>query len=159
GGLAGVLLLIALRPVFAQPLFQSDNYRDKTVPVGVGVVLPMAVLAVGAAWAIAAVGGDVAFATWPAAVVAAAGFRPLGLLDDLAGRGEARGFRGHVAALAHGRLTTGGVKLAGGAAVALVACAPFETSALRLILDAALVALAANLANLFDRAPGRVIKV
>ena len=69
-----------------------------------------------------------------------------------------RGFRGHVGALVSGRVTTGVVKLVGGAALALVVVAPLSRSAGRLVLDAALVALAANLGNLLDRAPGRVIK-
>ena len=71
----------------------------------------------------------------------------------------ASGFRGHLRALAHGRLTSGMIKLLGGAAVALVlAAAPGFVTWQRLFADAVLIALAANLANLLDRAPGRVIK-
>jgi hypothetical protein len=52
------------------------------------------------------------------------------------------------------------VKLAGGALVAVVVVAPVSpTSFGWLVVDAAVVALAANAANLFDRAPGRSIKV
>jgi UDP-N-acetylmuramyl pentapeptide phosphotransferase/UDP-N-acetylglucosamine-1-phosphate transferase len=103
-------------------------------------------------------------------LVAATGFALMGLLDDLAGGGHPRGFRGHVAALSQGRLTSGGVKLVGGAAVALVTAALAEARTGRasthgaghgvaaLLADAALVALAANLANLLDRAPGRTLK-
>ena len=50
---------------------------------------------------------------------AAFGFGLLGFLDDVLG-GEDRGFKGHLRALAHGRLTTGMLKLIGGAAIALV---------------------------------------
>ncbi len=47
-----------------------------------------------------------------------------------------------------------------GPAVAVVAVQPLSEGSLgRLLLDAAVVALAANTANLFDRAPGRVTKV
>ncbi|HVM40960.1 MAG TPA: hypothetical protein VM618_09320, partial [Acidimicrobiia bacterium] len=57
-------------------------------------------------------------------------------------------------------LTTGGLKLAGGGLLALALAAPTADGDLRrLLVDGALIALAANLANLFDRAPGRVIKV
>ncbi len=56
-------------------------------------------------------------------------------------------------------MTTGALKLIGGGVLALVVVAPFEVeSPGRLLADAALVALCANLANLFDRAPGRTIK-
>ena len=62
-------------------------------------------------------------------------------------------------ALAHGRITTGFLKLFGGAAVAVVLVAtPGFASGRRLIVDAVLIALAANLGNLLDRAPGRTIK-
>src|SRR5439155_26740483 len=48
----------------------------------------------------------------------------------------------------------------GGVAVALVAVGPAAgRSGGRLVADAALVALSANLGNLLDRAPGRTIKV
>jgi len=56
-------------------------------------------------------------------------------------------------------LTTGFVKLCGGAGVAVVLVAtPGFASGRRLMIDAVLVALAANLGNLLDRRPGRVIK-
>jgi len=72
----------------------------------------------------------------------------------------ARGFRGHIGALARGRPTTGALKLLGGGLLALVVVAPTSgESPGRLVADAALVALSANLANLFDRAPGRTVKV
>jgi len=52
------------------------------------------------------------------------------------------------------------VKLIGGGALALVlASAPGPESRLRLLTDAALIAFAANLGNLLDRAPGRTLKV
>jgi hypothetical protein len=94
------------------------------------------------------------------AVLAVLGFGLLGLLDDLGGVGQSGGFRGHLRSLAHGQLTTGGLKLFGGAALAIVVVAAGTEgrSTGRLIADAALVALSANLANLFDRAPGRVLK-
>jgi hypothetical protein len=87
-------------------------------------------------------------------------FGLLGLVDDLVGSGHARGFRGHLAELSHGRLTTGGLKLLGGAATAAVIAAARNPHSLgRLLVDAALIALSANLANQLDRRPGRVIKV
>ena len=48
------------------------------------------------------------------------GFGFLGLVDDLAAVGEDRGFHGHLGALREGRVTTGMLKLVGGAAVAIV---------------------------------------
>ena len=86
-------------------------------------------------------------------------FGLLGLIDDLLGDGTTRGFRGHVRALLHGEITTGFLKLFGGAAVAVVLVAtPGFATGRRILVDAVLIALAANLGNLLDRAPGRTLK-
>src|SRR5262245_49923476 len=97
----------------------------------------------------------------PLVLFACIGFGLLGFVDDLLGTEEDRGFRGHLRALARGRLTTGAMKIIGGAAVAfvLVALSGDLVSGKRVVADAVLIALAANLGNLLDRAPGRVIKV
>ncbi|MDP8936180.1 MAG: hypothetical protein M3O23_00230 [Actinomycetota bacterium] len=163
GFLAGRLAWLSARPLFAAAALARPNYRGHVVPTAAGLVLPVAVLLVEGGRAVVAAfgdGGDELDAPRAPVVVAAAGFALLGLVDDVAGSTTDRGFGGHLRALAHGRLTTGGLKLVGGAALALVVAAPVASgSPGRLLADAALVALAANLGNLFDRAPGRAIKV
>jgi UDP-N-acetylmuramyl pentapeptide phosphotransferase/UDP-N-acetylglucosamine-1-phosphate transferase len=154
----------ALTPAFAAPVFTRENFRQRSLPTAVGVVVALVVVAGAAVVAVAeslgwdpdaAVTGGLA-----SAVPVAVGFALLGLLDDLGGEGQSGGFRGHLGELAHGRLTTGGTKLFGGAALGVVAAAPFADGDFgRLVADGALIALAANLANLFDRRPGRVVKV
>lgn len=163
GFLAARLVWLLARPLFNQQVFARPNYRGYTLPTAAGAVLPVAVILVEAGRAVAgALGvGDTVGLDGPRAftLLAALGFGLLGLVDDLAGDSEHRGFRGHVIALSTGRVTTGLFKLIGGAAVALVAVAPIVgDSGGRLLADAALVALAANLGNLFDRAPGRTLK-
>lgn len=164
GLLAGRLLWLLLRPTFAgQPALLRPNHRGRPVVTAVGVVLPMTLLVVEGGRAVAATVG-IGAAGGPAAarvavLVAALGFGLVGAFDDLVGTGDRRGFRGHLGALASGRLTTGAAKLLVGGAVALVAVAPAAGgSTARLLADAALVALSANLANLLDRAPGRATK-
>jgi UDP-N-acetylmuramyl pentapeptide phosphotransferase/UDP-N-acetylglucosamine-1-phosphate transferase len=162
GAVAALALWAALRPTFASPVLLRRNWRDRDVPTAAGVVLVLAVVAVEAARVVIdgrlGVGdGGVRLAV----VITVVGLGLLGTVDDLLGDASSRGFRGHLGALREGRLTTGLVKLAGGAAVAVVACAVVHPSAGRgqLLADGAVVALAANLGNLFDRAPGRVIKI
>lgn len=164
GLLSGRLLWVLLRPTFAaQPALVRENHRGRPVVTGAGVVLPMALALVEAGRLVAASAGvgDRAGSTGRLAVmVAATGLGLVGAFDDLAGGGDRRGFRGHLGALAGGRLTTGAAKLLVGAAVAVVAVGPMSGGGTaRLVADAALVALAANLANLLDRAPGRTTKV
>jgi UDP-GlcNAc:undecaprenyl-phosphate/decaprenyl-phosphate GlcNAc-1-phosphate transferase len=161
----GLLAWRAARPVFGSDLFARENFRGRMVPVGAGVLLAVAAIAAEAVFAVAgSIGVDQAVETAPARLVvllAAVGFGLLGLLDDLAGTGEDKGFAGHMRAMGRGRLTTGGIKLLGGGALSLALAAAVHPSAGlgRLAVDGLLVALAANLGNLFDRAPGRVAKV
>jgi UDP-N-acetylmuramyl pentapeptide phosphotransferase/UDP-N-acetylglucosamine-1-phosphate transferase len=161
---AAAVLWRAMAPILGEPIFQRVNYRDRPLPTAAGLVLVVGVVLVEAAVTVVdAVGLDVdpdALAPRRLVVLAVLGFGLLGLLDDLGGVGQSGGFRGHLRALAGGRLTTGGLKLFGGAAlsVVVVAAGTAGRSTGRLIADAALVALSANLANLLDRAPGRVLK-
>jgi UDP-N-acetylmuramyl pentapeptide phosphotransferase/UDP-N-acetylglucosamine-1-phosphate transferase len=151
-----------LAHVFAAPLFQRTNVRGADVPVGVGIVLPVVLLGAGAVLVLvdAAEALRVPQGALAVSVLAAAGFGLLGLFDDLAGDRSAQGFRGHLLALRSRQLTTGAVKLFGGGALAVLVAAPTARERFWvLVADAALIALAANLANLFDRAPGRLAKV
>jgi UDP-GlcNAc:undecaprenyl-phosphate/decaprenyl-phosphate GlcNAc-1-phosphate transferase len=164
GFVAARLLWLLLAPVLAHPAFHRLNYRHRVVSTAAGIVLALAAV-IGEAVRLAAGAGGIGdrSSTGPrlAVIIGVAGFAFLGLIDDIAASGGARGLRGHVGALIdEGRLTTGGLKLTAGGAVAAVAIAPFaHHSFLPFVVDAALVALTANLANLFDRAPGRAIKV
>lgn len=163
GFLAGRLLLALLGPLLENPFLQRENHRGLVVPTSGGIVVPLAVVLVEAGRAVAgAAGVGRPAGITPAralVVLAAASFAILGLVDDLVGSGHARGFRGHLVELARGHLTTGGLKLLGGAATGLVLAGPVDGRAPgRLVADAALIALSANLANQLDRRPGRVLK-
>jgi UDP-N-acetylmuramyl pentapeptide phosphotransferase/UDP-N-acetylglucosamine-1-phosphate transferase len=131
------------------------------VPIGGGAVLVLTVVVVAAFDRVAdAIRSEPTPAVIsPPLLLTVLGFGMLGLVDDLLETGDVKGFRGHIAALGQGRLTTGAVKLVGGGLVALVVAPPQpEDRLLWLAIDAAVIALSANLANLLDRAPGRVTK-
>lgn len=162
GLVTGAALRLLLRPLFASPLLARENYRGRTVATAAGIVVPVAAVLVEAGRAVAASfdAGHQLTELRALPLIAALGFGLLGLADDLVGSGHARGFRGHLVELAHGRLTTGGLKLLGGAAVAVVIAGVRDPHSVgRLLADAALIALAANLANQLDRRPGRATKV
>ncbi len=164
-GLAVALGLWAMTSsAFAIPVFARENFRGRQLPTAVGVLVALVALGVDAVTAVVVAAGaepDAAAVDGLRLVtVAALGFALLGLLDDLGGVGESGGFRGHLRSLASGRLTTGAIKLFGGAAVGVVVVSVREPDSVgRVLADGALVALAANLGNLFDRAPGRTTKV
>jgi UDP-GlcNAc:undecaprenyl-phosphate/decaprenyl-phosphate GlcNAc-1-phosphate transferase len=145
------------------------NYRQRVVVAGLGLLLPLGLLAWVAPLALAARLDpwrasriDLLAPSGLAVIVAGLAFLVLGLVDDLMEDAGSRGFRGHLRALAGGRLTGGGIKLLGGALAALVVASlamPEGRHALLLPLGAVLVASTANLANLLDLRPGRCTKV
>lgn len=163
------------------------NYRGRAVAPGLGAVWAVWVACVALAasvWSIVASltpAADVPEA-WAALQLSpfalAAAVVPLvlpiavfafGLLDDVFGDAAAKGFRGHLRALREGRLTTGALKLFGIGFLALwsaphraVSGVPAgQTAAWGVaawLLGAAVIALAANFANLTDLRPGRALK-
>jgi UDP-N-acetylmuramyl pentapeptide phosphotransferase/UDP-N-acetylglucosamine-1-phosphate transferase len=165
GVLAARFVVMAGRDILDAPSLRRRNYRDRIVPTAAGIFAVLAVLGVEAGRSTLGafgVGDEPGYdLARPLVLFACVGFALLGLVDDLLGTEAERGFRGHLRALASGRLTTGLCKVIGGAAIALVlvGTAGNLVSGKRLLADAVLIALAANLVNLFDRAPGRAIKV
>ena len=103
-----------------------------------------------------------------AGALAVVGGGVFGLVDDLsedAGRAR-KGLRGHLGALAHGELTTGGLKVLGigatsmlAAAIAIPRGAGSRTGWVTdVVSSGALIAGTANLLNLLDLRPGRALK-
>ena len=167
-GAAGTTVAAAVlesSPPGGRERWERTNYAGRAVSL-----LGGAAVGAGAALASLATTATVpgaARAAVAGAVAAGAG-AAMGLVDDL---GEdtaepAKGLRGHLGALARGRVTTGALKIAGIGAGALVASALVTprrgapaVSAAETLAGAALVAATANLHNLFDLRPGRTLKV
>ncbi len=98
-----------------------------------------------------------------------------GIIDDVWGGKDAKGFRGHVGSLAAGEMTTGGLKLLGIGLTAFIASVytslseglgatrmegtPVFAIAVTTLLGTLVIALSANTVNLADLRPGRALKV
>jgi UDP-GlcNAc:undecaprenyl-phosphate GlcNAc-1-phosphate transferase len=146
--LGAVTAQVALRVLDRQPpggtaRWRRANYRGTPVSLLAGPALAIATSLVGPGLpgAVASIGAGLA-----------------GAYDDLhADAGGAKGFHGHLGALRRGRLTAGGVKLAGISTTSLLAA-----SCLRprrdVLLTGAVIAGSANLVNLLDLRPGRALK-
>jgi UDP-GlcNAc:undecaprenyl-phosphate/decaprenyl-phosphate GlcNAc-1-phosphate transferase len=120
------------------------NYRGRHVIFPLGLLL------------LAAAGIGLAFepTRW---LVFLCGVGCLGLIDDLVDA-QPRGWRGHVAAVRRGELSTGALKAAGTLGLAAWAAAGNGATGLALVSEALVLALAAHLGNLLDTRPGRAEK-
>ena len=94
-----------------------------------------------------------------ALAAAGAGAGAFGCYDDLAGRADRRGFRGHLGALTRGELTSGAIKVGGIGCAAAIAAGALGGKPGDRAVNTALIAGGANLVNLFDLRPGRAVKV
>jgi UDP-GlcNAc:undecaprenyl-phosphate/decaprenyl-phosphate GlcNAc-1-phosphate transferase len=168
GFLGTRLAWLLLSELFRAPVLQRTNYRKRQIATAGGLCVIVSVLLIeGLRVLLHTVGwGSPLSASRLLTVVAVLGFGFVGFIDDVVAVGNDRGFRGHLRALSRGSLTTGGLKLFGGALVGLVTSSAVHefvgvgsTSDVQVVADALLLALGANLGNLFDRAPARTTKV
>ncbi len=136
--------------------FVRPNFRGDEIPVGAGLVFFLSALAV----------YTVAFIFLPdyfqykifSLLLALACFTLLGLIDDVWGSRSVTGIKGHLLSLCRGRLTTGGLKAAGGGVVGLLLAASAGDWTM-IPLNALIIALSVNSINLMDLRPGRAGKV
>lgn len=173
---AGMLLAASVARWRLKPL-TVENYRGRQVKIAGGmvivlgfIVVQLIALGVGARVPARAPGSAGLVGDWAAVLgslnrthvgllVLVLGFFCLGLLDDLAGDRDNKGFAGHVKALLKGKITTGSLKAFGGAALAFAVATWWEGSLPSGLLGGAVIALSANLVNLLDLRPGRALKV
>ena len=155
---------------------KTTNYAGRTVWSTLGFIW--------LGWAVL-----MAFMDWWGLALATSAVFALGLLDDLFGSGESKGFKGHLKALSKGKLTTGGIKLFGISLVSFLyawVASPaliheIENQSLLLsggipfahgssvwwavisggiaLVTGAAIALTSNFFNLLDLRPGRAAKV
>src|SRR6476661_10583343 len=158
GVVAGTVAATALRLLRQRPPGGVPRWA-RTSHAGASVTLLE-----GPAYAAGAATGAVLLGAGPGPVVAAAAAAGLGALDDLAGDSSSKGLRGHLSALARGEVTTGAVKIAGLGLTGLLAAAAIDRRGedrpglLATLVGGAVVAGAANVANLLDLRPGRALK-
>lgn len=160
---AAVAALVASRllaAVTGQRVLSARNHRGLSLPVGSGIAILGGSTA---GWGTLSALGSLASlpevsGALSGFVLVALGFGFIGLYDDLAGSSAERGWRAHIRALLNGRATPGALKLVGGMSIALVAV-PSTDGFVWGLARAALIALSANLLNMFDLRPGRASKV
>jgi hypothetical protein len=148
------------RPPGGRTRWTRTNHRGEPVSMLAGPAVALGLVAGSVVG-----GGDARVRS--ATTIATAGAGAFGVVDDLAEDTTTRtkGLKGHLGALTRGEVTTGGLKVLGIGASALLA-AGVGTSrrgsalghATDVVVNGALIAGAANLLNLLDLRPGRALK-
>lgn len=160
-----IFLLPYLNNLFMESNLLKPNYRSEKIPAAAGLIFVMILpftMGLGLLMAI----NSFMSAHTVLFLTVTLGMGLAGLLDDCLGNHQAKGFKGHLKAFFKERkLTTGVLKAFFGGIIALV----FSIANVRLngfghypwmiVIDFFLVALSANILNLFDLRPGRAGKV
>jgi UDP-N-acetylmuramyl pentapeptide phosphotransferase/UDP-N-acetylglucosamine-1-phosphate transferase len=150
-----------LRSVARQPLLRRRNYRGEEVIGSAGLAIVGASLL---GWLLLGWRGELRWQENALLMATAFWFSVLGLMDDIAGETQVKGWRGHFSTLLkERRLTMGMVKAIGGGVGALILSAwvmgvlgQFRWE--RWLLGAMVIALSANALNLLDVRPSRALK-
>jgi UDP-N-acetylmuramyl pentapeptide phosphotransferase/UDP-N-acetylglucosamine-1-phosphate transferase len=150
-----------LRNLARQPLLRRRNYRGEEVIGSAGLAIVGASLL---GWLLLGWRGELRWQESALLMATAFWFSVLGLMDDIAGETQVKGWRGHFSTLLkERRLTMGMVKVIGGGVGALILSAwvmgvlgQFQWE--RWLLGAIVIALSANALNLLDVRPSRALK-
>lgn len=156
-----VLTRLTLRSVARQPLLRRRNYRGEEVIGSAGLAIVGASLP---GWLLLSWKAELRWQESVLLGVTALWFSVLGLMDDIAGETQVKGWRGHFRALVkERRLTMGMVKAIGGgfcalllSAVAMSVLGQFRWE--RWLTSTMVIALGANALNLLDVRPSRALK-
>jgi UDP-N-acetylmuramyl pentapeptide phosphotransferase/UDP-N-acetylglucosamine-1-phosphate transferase len=150
-----------LRNLARQPLLRRRNYRGEEVIGSAGLAIVGASLL---GWLLLGWREELRWQESALLMATAFWFSVLGLMDDIAGETQVKGWRGHFSTLLkERRLTMGMVKAIGGGVGALILSAwamgvlgQFQWE--RWLLGAMVIALSANALNLLDVRPSRALK-
>lgn len=152
GAAISLVLSLGLTRLWTIGSLTRDNYAGRPVPAVLGLAFVAASVA-----AAMVVGGPPATAAEAALWGSVAALLAVGILDDRAGSGP-RGIAGHLRSLAHGRPTTGVLKLVVGAGAAAAVAVASGASPGRVVAGFLLMATSVNLFNALDVVPGRSLK-
>ena len=134
----------------------SSNYRNEDIPICMGLLF-MFVQSISISIILLLIQDNVKYIISYLFAFTLIGLT--GLLDDLIGDKNVKGFKGHIKSFFKGNLTTGGIKAGIGFFVALFIAVIISKNLIEIIVNTLIIALFTNLTNLFDLRPGRSIKV
>ncbi|WIV10981.1 glycosyltransferase [Proteiniborus sp. MB09-C3] len=157
--ISGILSFIAI-PLIYGLLINNNckalNYRKEQIPVGMGLVFILTQSFVVFIYVLYKNIKDVFVFSY---IISILMIGLIGIIDDIIGEKEVKGFKGHISSLIKLRLTTGGLKLIVGGMASLLVSLTISTNIIDIIINGLIIGLFTNLINLFDLRPGRASKV
>lgn len=158
--LISLILSYIAAPMIMDMLYRSNtvslNYNKEEIPLGMGILFVLIqVISMGFFMILNWVDLNVVMTYLMAFVLMGL----VGLLDDLVGEKDIKGFKGHIKAFFKGIMTTGLLKAGMGFFIALFISIIFSKNILDIVINTLVISLFTNLINLFDLRPGRSIKV
>jgi UDP-N-acetylmuramyl pentapeptide phosphotransferase/UDP-N-acetylglucosamine-1-phosphate transferase len=158
GAVAGALLeglvILLLIGMLTETGAVRKNFQGIDIPVSMGLSFPVVVMMVFLIYDLLQ-WYDISYHLY---ILALMSVSFLGFIDDMLGRRDTLGFKGHFGALFRGRLTTGGLKALGGGLVALFTAFFVSEGWANIIINTLILALFTNMLNLLDLRPGRAVK-
>lgn len=133
------------------------NYRGEKIPIGMGLlfVIVQSLLMFSATLYLINIEKNIILSY----IICIILIGLIGMLDDLIGETDIKGFKGHIKSLFRGKLTTGGLKAVSGLLLAILFSVSLSSSYIEMIVNVLLIPLFTNIINLFDLRPGRANKV
>ncbi|SHJ66425.1 hypothetical protein SAMN02745227_00377 [Anaerobranca californiensis DSM 14826] len=126
------------------------NYRGEQIPVALGIIIITGILGISLFLHLFNVYLDYKM------LFIIFGVFTIGFFDDVLGKGDSKGFKGHFKAFFKGKLTTGFIKAIG---VPVLLLFYFTIDNYIFLIDLVFISLLVNVFNFFDLRPGRCQKV
>jgi len=150
------MLLYLTLPMLVRNGAVRQNFRGNLIPVACGITYPFTVFV---CYILLFLCGYSLKDDYTFYLTAITSMSFLGFVDDVLGRRDTLGLRGHFSyLLVKKELTTGGLKALGGGIVALYISLFYSRGIGELVVNVLVIALFTNAMNLFDLRPGRCIK-
>lgn len=156
----GLLFSILILPI-AINMFKSEksidvNYRGLKIPISVGIVFIYSQLFIVYLISLIVEKLDNNIIMYLFSLVF---MGMIGLLDDLIGNKDVKGFKGHISQIFKGQLSTGALKALTGLLLSIIFSQFVSENILMLIINILIIVLFTNSINLFDLRPGRGCKI
>lgn len=160
GFLLGSLLSAPLFSFLGKGGALRENYRGEKIPTAGGLLFPLALLLLWVGAGLFFPASGVYSPSFTLFLLALTLVSLVSLVDDLLGLREPLGLKGHgLYFLTRKELSGGLLKVLGIGGMALGVTPRFSLGTGEILLNTFLLALSANALNLFDRRPGRALKV